>query len=216
MATFLDTTGISDKLNKLIKQSEKILYLVSPYLKFNKLVRQAIESKARTNTKIRIIYGKDESQTEQISWLKEYLSIHVLFCENLHAKCYINEKEAIVTSMNLYEFSQANNLEIGIYLTKEEDKELYEALAREVLRFAGLSKQIKITEQIEEIASGCCIRCGKTISFDKGAPYCKSCYSIWARYQNPNYEENYCHCCGDEEYTTMNKPLCRTCYYEHQ
>ncbi len=213
MAKFLDTTGVSHQLQQLINQSQKILYLVSPYLKFNKLVRQSLEAKARTNTKIRILYGKNELQTEQIAWLKTYPSVHILFCENLHAKCYINEKEAIVTSMNLHEFSQANNLEVGVYLTKENDKEAYEALAREVLRFASVSEQIKIVDEIiEEISSASCIRCGKTISFDIDTPFCKSCYSIWARYQNPNYEENYCHCCGNEEHTTMNKPLCYTCY----
>ena len=31
-------------------------------------------------------------------------SIQTLFRRNLHAKCYLNEKEALLTSMNLYEF----------------------------------------------------------------------------------------------------------------
>ena len=46
------------------------------------------------------------------------------FCTNLHAKCYLSETSALVTSMNLYEFSQVNNHEMGISLTKAEDPAL--------------------------------------------------------------------------------------------
>ena len=39
--------------------------------------------------------------------------VHLYFSKNLHAKCYLNEKKMIITSMNLYEFSQVNNREMA-------------------------------------------------------------------------------------------------------
>lgn len=67
------------------------------------------------------------------------------FCENLHAKCYVNEREAIVTSMNLYEFSQVNNHEMGIYVTKADDPQLYEEIYTEARRLIRISEEIRVS-----------------------------------------------------------------------
>ena len=37
-------------------------------------------------------------------------------------------KMALVTSMNLYDYSQENNHEMGILVTREEDKGLYDEI----------------------------------------------------------------------------------------
>jgi phosphatidylserine/phosphatidylglycerophosphate/cardiolipin synthase-like enzyme len=63
------------------------------------------------------------------------------FVTNLHAKCYLNETTAIVTSMNLYEFSQQNNDEMGILVTWDADRQLYQDIYAEAQRLgrnAGL------------------------------------------------------------------------------
>ena len=66
-------------------------------------------------------------------------------CSTLHAKCYLNEKEAIVTSMNLYSYSQDNNDEMGIYVTKKEDPELYEEISNEAKRLLRISEEIRVS-----------------------------------------------------------------------
>ena len=43
--------------------------------------------------------------------------IDVYFNEKLHAKCYMNEDTAIITSMNLYEASEKNR-ELGVLIQK--------------------------------------------------------------------------------------------------
>lgn len=44
-----------------------------------------------------------------------------LFCHpNVHCKCYYNEKYLLITSMNMYEYSEQNNREMGILLLKED------------------------------------------------------------------------------------------------
>ena len=61
-------------------------------------------------------------------------------------------------------------------------------------------------------ATGHCIRCGVGIPRNPEKPLCVNHYKIWNRYQEPDYEENYCHLCGEEHDTSMDKPLCRRCW----
>ena len=49
----------------------------------------------------------------------------VLFSKNLHGKLYLSEEEAIITSMNIYDYSQVNNIEFGIHIIKNKDEEIY-------------------------------------------------------------------------------------------
>lgn len=61
---------------------------------------------------------------------------------------------------------------------------------------------------------GFCIRCKTKIKNDRERPYCLDCYKIWAIYENPNYEENFCHECGKKYSATFIFPLCNECYYK--
>lgn len=231
MVKFLDTTGVSYHLQKLIVQAEDALILISPFLKINERLRQALEDKDRMKLDIRIIYGKNELQPEQINWLRELNFVRTSFCENLHAKCYLNENEAIVTSMNLYEFSQINNHEMGIYVTKDGDPDLYGAIYDEVRRLIRISDEIRVS--VEKIIatdddspkesapinydnSAYCIRCQKEISLNPNAPYCPNCYRVWIKFENPTYQEKYCHICGKEHSATMTKPACYDCFRKNR
>ena len=122
MATFLDTTGVSYHLQQLINDANEKLILISPYLKLNERFKQSFEDKDRMKIDVRIIYGKSELQPAENNWLKSLRSIRTSFCQNLHAKCYLSENEAIITSMNLYDFSQINNNEMGVYIDRTEDE----------------------------------------------------------------------------------------------
>jgi hypothetical protein len=145
MAKFLDTTGISYHLEQIIKNADVRLVLISPFLKINDRIKELLEDKDRLKIDIRVIYGKNELQPEENNWLKSKNSIRTSFCKNLHAKCYMNEKEALITSMNLYEFSQANNNEMGIYVIKEDDSELFNDIHKEANRLIRISPELKVT-----------------------------------------------------------------------
>ena len=125
MAKFLDTTGVSYHLQQLINNATEKLILISPYLKLNERLKQSLEDKDRMKIDVRIIYGKSELHPAENNWLKSLRSIRTSFCQNLHAKCYLSENGAIITSMNLYDFSQINNNEMGVYIDKTEDEQLY-------------------------------------------------------------------------------------------
>jgi len=145
MAKFLDTTGVSYHLQQLINKATEKLVLISPYLKINERIKQSLEDKNRLKIDIRVIYGKNELQPDENNWLKSQTSIRSSFCKDLHAKCYLNESEAIITSMNLYEFSQVNNNEMGIYVVKETDPILYNEISEEVKRLIRISDEIIVS-----------------------------------------------------------------------
>ena len=238
-------------MQELIRGSDEFIVLISPYLQTNPKIRELLEQKLRSDIHIRVIYGKRELRPEERDWIESLPSIELCFRETLHAKCYLNEKEAILTSMNLYQFSEVHNDEWGIrVLKKEEDGfskgQVYSRIYREAEHIADLSEKIRevprkerasmlkglmgriinrghdnddqnavavSSDPVLEIPThGFCLRCKATIPTNRAAPYCDRCYRTWNRYQNREYQEKYCHLCGNEETTTMAKPLCGDCY----
>ena len=163
-------------------------------------------------------------------------SIRTSFCKNLHAKCYLNENEALLTSMNLYEFSQINNNEMGILVSRENEPELYNEILQESMRIVRVSEEIRVTvarvkalersrerpaekktrTTVQKPKKGFCIRCKTALSANPAHPYCKSCYASWRRYENEEYEENHCHTCGTEYASALLKPVCYACYKKYK
>ena len=100
--------------------------------------------------------------------------------------------------MNMYDFSEKNNREMGIFIERLNDKGLFEKAVAEAHSIKESSKSISL-EQIPRIPaynsvkpklatdkivtikkdSGFCIRCKKQIPYNSDKPYCKECFSIW-------------------------------------
>ena len=155
MAKFLNTSATSYFLEELIKSATDRLILISPFLKLNDRIKELLEDKNRLKIDIRIIYGKNELQNEEITWLSKLTYIRTSFCKNLHAKCYLNEKTCIITSLNLYEFSQVNNNEMGVAVSREDDPELYKETYEEAQRIIRISDEIRISlEKVTPASEG--------------------------------------------------------------
>lgn len=232
MASFLTTTQISAELENLIKTAQDEITIVSPYLKVNHRLQSFIKDAGQRQIRFKLIYGKSELQPDEWNWIKQLETVETGFVENLHAKCYLNETAAIVTSMNLYEFSQQNNDEMGILATVGADPELYRDICSEVERLerGAEKKWSKGTEEDKSSTSnrrgdrrsgathqktetaGFCIRCKSPIDFDPDKPLCGICYGSWVQFKNPTHPEKYCHDCGKEAETTFAKPLRLSCF----
>ncbi|EHR1014055.1 TPA: phospholipase D family protein [Vibrio parahaemolyticus] len=145
MAKFLNTSATNYYLEELIKNASERLILISPFLKLNDRIRELLEDKDRLKIDIRIVYGKSELQPDEISWLKGLSFVRTSFCKNLHAKCYMNESSCIITSLNLYEFSQVNNNEMGIFIDRDEDAEIYKDSYEEAQRIIRISDEVRIS-----------------------------------------------------------------------
>ena len=167
-------------------------------------------------------------------------SIRTSLRKNLHAKCYLNEKEALLTSMNLYQFSQEHNDEMGILVSVDNDRELYDKIYNDVMRIIRGSDEIRVTvsrvetpENGKESAvaartrkeatpvlqapkNGFCIRCKADLPAKPTQPYCSRCYASWNRFKNKDFEERHCHTCGNEHTATLLKPLCLACFRKYK
>jgi hypothetical protein len=225
MAEFLTTSGTSFYIEKIILESNRKLVLVSPYLKLSKTLYERLKDAAIRGTRITIIYGKDELKPNEKNSLAELKNVTLYYFDNLHAKCYYNESMMVITSMNMYEFSEKTNREMGVLIDCLKDKELFEKAKLETesiiqsADFEQLKKQDRRPQPASngnnsntKSARGYCIRCETRIKLDADRPYCGECYSIWANYSNPDYIETVCHQCGQFEKTTMAKPRCYSCF----
>ena len=145
MAKFLNTSATNYFLEELIKDAKDRLILISPFLKLNDRIKELLADKNRLKIDVRIVYGKSELQPEEINWLKELTYIRTSFCKNLHAKCYMNEELCIIGSLNLYEFSQVNNNEMGVLIRRTDDAELYKDAYEEAQRIIRISEEVRIS-----------------------------------------------------------------------
>lgn len=172
MAKFLNTSATNYFLEELIKDAKERLILISPFLKLNDRIKELLTDKNRLKIDVRIVYGKSELQPEEISWLKELTYIRTSFCKNLHAKCYLNEEMCIIASLNLYEFSQVNNNEMGVLIRRAEDSELYRDAYDEAQRIIRISEEVRIT--LERVASDSDLSAATTVTAGS-APACPKC-----------------------------------------
>lgn len=151
MAKFLNSSGTTYHLEELIKNASDRLIIISPYLKLNERIKELLEDRNRLKIDIRIVYGKNDLHPEEINWLKNLTFIRTSFCKNLHAKCYLNENECIITSLNLYEFSQVNNNEMGVLIYRNEDAKLYADTYEEAQRIIRISDEVRMSlEKVNE------------------------------------------------------------------
>jgi len=108
-------------------------------------MKELLADKNRLKIDVRIVYGKSELQPQEIEWLRGLTYIRTSFCKNLHAKCYMNENMCIVTSLNLYEFSQVNNNEMGVLIQRTDDGQLYKDAYEEAQRIIRISDEVRIS-----------------------------------------------------------------------
>lgn len=145
MAKFLNTSATNYFLEELIKGARDRLILISPFLRLNDRIKELLADKNRLKIDVRIVYGKSELQPQEIDWLRELTYIRTSFCKNLHAKCYMNEEMCIITSLNLYEFSQVNNNEMGVLVRRSDDVDLYHDAYEEAQRIIRVSDEVRIS-----------------------------------------------------------------------
>jgi hypothetical protein len=132
MAKFLKGNELNSELEKIIDNAEEELLLISPYVKLHSRIKDSLKAKADLDgLEIVVVFGKnsvDKTKSlsrEDLDFLKTFPNIEIRYEERLHAKYYANENAAILTSMNLHEFSHNNNIEFGI-LTKVSSEQLDE------------------------------------------------------------------------------------------
>lgn len=237
MAKIIDTRRAASEISDLLKDAGRRLILISPYLKLNKDFKQSLERRDRNNKSTTIIYRKDDLNLEDREFLNGLKLVRLKINEDLHAKCYVSDDKAIITSLNLYDFSIANNKELGVLIDRADvaDRQLYDETIREISIIEDTSKDVvqistnaasrqkSNSFQEPDLAykrstkgeakskqpHGYCIRTGVEIPFNTERPLSYNAYQRWVEYGDPDYRENYCHFSGERSSgeTTVSKPI---------
>ncbi len=149
MAKLLTSKGISAIFEDLFKSSKEYVYIVSPYFKIDKQLKERIIESIEQGLKVVFIYGKKREQIHDLSYELKNI-IEIWYYQDLHAKFYMNEKYVLITSMNLHSYSQENNRELGVKftITDVNDLEIYEGCKKE---FESIKKQASIISKPQKI-----------------------------------------------------------------
>ena len=223
---FLTTKGIAASVENIIRNARNFIVLVSPFVKVDRTYIERLLEAERKGIDIKIVFGKEEISKLEQDKFANFNRLRLYFLENLHAKCYINDSSAIITSMNLYGYSEGYNREMGIEIRKYDNLKLYEDIKNEVNSIVesaekyGVNNYNTYTKSFrypQKTKMGYCIRCGQPIPYNPSYPLCNNCYSIWNQYGDENYPENYCHGCGNEfNNISYAYPQCHGCWERWQ
>lgn len=219
--------AIYSQIREIIAGAEETLTIVSPYIDpTGDFVRQML-SAADRRVDVTVLFRRDRlSEYKSKDWFRDLADAKVTLgtIERLHSKVYVNEKAALLTSMNFYSSSGENSFEIGMLV--ESGHSITKKLEEYLEFLAGHTEYISAGASVARRTSssrprrsepsapseGHCLRCGTGIPLNPARPYCATHYESWAKYKDAAYEERHCHRCGNQHPTSMRKPVCPKCY----
>lgn len=118
---FLFDTSLVGELENIIKNAKHTLLIISPFIDLDRRIQDALLEKVnKHDLKIKVLFGKNEDniyksiKKDSLDFLKQFPNIEIRYNDRLHAKFYSNDFDCILTSMNLYDFSLAKNIEVGV------------------------------------------------------------------------------------------------------
>ncbi|MBL7887748.1 MAG: phospholipase D family protein [Flavobacterium sp.] len=118
MPKFLNTQGLSEWIPRIIEETERELVIITPYMQLSDKIFNLLVKADKRGVETIIIYRENKLSEKEKEKLKSIDNLNLMHHPNLHAKCYYNENYLLVASMNLYEYSEKNNREMGVLLHK--------------------------------------------------------------------------------------------------
>jgi hypothetical protein len=140
-----------------------------------------------------------------------------------------NEHEAVFIKRPVYQKNLLSSLTGKGYIKSDVLHDVTEKIYRNVRRFSGNTENVKKTvsdfpnelilgiqnasrparEQEPEVDMGYCIRTGTRIPYDPTRPLSKSAWNSWAKHNDMDYPEKFCHKTGrpSNGKTSMRNPI---------
>ena len=119
MPLFLNTQRLNEWIPKLINESEKELVIIVPYIKTSNRIYNHLYEANNRGVETTIVYRENKLNDSEKVKLQQLDNLNLMHHPNIHCKCYYNEKYLIISSINLYEYSEENNREMGVLFSKE-------------------------------------------------------------------------------------------------
>lgn len=221
MPEFLTTHGTAARLEQIVARASREVVLVSPRLQVTRTLVERLRDADRRGATISLVYREARLRPADEAGLLALPRLAAYRSDDLHATCYLSERELLLTSMDLREFAEKSNREMGVAFTAEEPvyrearEEVRSILAAAARTAAGASlgtARPRVHAPSEGSGSrGACIRCGCDIARRERAPYCFECYAAWVQFGNRRWVERFCHACGGPASTTIDAPQCEGC-----
>ena len=134
MIKFLDGEQINAKIMDTIKEADEYLIFISPFIQLSDRIKTEISFVVgrRPSLMLEVIFGKNQENpskslsSNDLEFLKSLPNVRVGYVKELHAKIYCSEDRLMLSSMNLYGYSQKNNYEAAFVI--EDGKSMFGSL----------------------------------------------------------------------------------------
>ena len=121
MANFVKGSKLNHEIDSLFENAFSELIIVSPFIKLHNRQKDALRDKINDpKFNLTLVFGKNESNKsrslgqDDFEFFKQFANVRIYYEPRLHAKYYANDDKGILSSMNLYEYSQNHNIEFGV------------------------------------------------------------------------------------------------------
>jgi hypothetical protein len=142
---FLTTQGMSYHLENIFQNAKNKIIIITPYVKIHAKLKTILADKAKSGVEVVFVCRKKDLKDD----LSQISSV-VVDNPNLHAKCYLTDEAVLIGSLNLYDYSQINNDEMGILVeNRGGGKNLYEQIFTESKRLCGNVLQVDATSVLK-------------------------------------------------------------------
>lgn len=141
---FIPPLEIASKIMTLIDDAEKNLIIVSPYVEMTnwEKMKKCLSKCIKKGVNLKFIIRKNVSNNDLFS-LRQ-LNIQPIFIQDLHAKVYINDIYAIVTSLNITHYSDINSIDIAYQTETEiERTELIDYVNKHITNIKSATVKVK-------------------------------------------------------------------------
>ncbi len=231
-------TRVQDEIIGLIDRAQRLVVLVTPFLRVSRELRLAIARAVARGVQVRLIARgpRDRPRDEELALFEE-LEADVLLVPRLHLKAYLSESEAISTSANLTRESVGASLESGFLFSRAEDPEgwngVFEIWHRteddharnneeEPTAIGNLLADPRELADAGDLAAQeqhrYCIVCGGTASVEGDVVVCLRCWATAIAEERSDRPIPGAHCtaCNGPWRGTDERPLCSPCYRRDQ
>ena len=217
--TFLEDHQVTDHIVKLVQNAKEELIIITPYLNLNARMRGALNEAKSNGAKISVYYRLEERKLKKnatdIKFFTDEIGAEMVYIERLHSKLYLNENNAVMSSMNMVAGSQNDSQEIGIWTDEDRLIRDFKHYSMDLskrqmnLDYVAEVKTPKTRESKPKIAPGYCIRTGEEVPFNLKKPFTDKAFKSWNRFKNAEFKEKYCHFSGEESsgQTTYSRPI---------
>lgn len=154
MAKLYSDSQLNVILEEFIEQAKEILVFFSPYFKLQERLKNKLKVRMEDpKLRVVVVFGKNPDNPEKsmsredFEFLKGFPNVTIKYEKRLHAKYYANEKEGMITSLNLHSYSQANNIEVGVVFSS---KGLLKSLAN--MSLGSIASIVSDTEKLSDEA----------------------------------------------------------------